>query len=130
YKLIEQVAAVKVNAVLVVPQGPRDAADSGCGKLELDKNGMRDLLDEITTFLQSEGKVTTPKLGKVVLSAHSGGYKVTAAVLDHGGLSDNITDVFLLDASYGSLEWFANWCKADKRHHLVSLFTEHVAGEN
>jgi methylmalonyl-CoA mutase cobalamin-binding subunit len=130
YKLLEQVAAAKVNAVLLVPQGPKDAADSGDGKLELDKNGMRDLLEEVTAFLKAEGKTNTSKIGKVVLSAHSGGYKVTAAILDHGGLSDNITDVFLLDASYGSLEWFVNWCKADKQHHLVSLFTEHLADQN
>src|SRR5207248_11339176 len=73
YKLLEQVAAAKVNAVLVVPQGPKDAADSGDGKLELDHNAMRDLLEEVTAFLQSEARVTTSNVGKVVLSAHSGG---------------------------------------------------------
>src|SRR6185503_2200533 len=61
---------------------------------------------------------------------HSGGYKVTAAILDHGGLVPHVNDVLLLDSSYGSLQWFADWCKADPSHRLVSLFTDHLADEN
>src|SRR6185436_12978172 len=34
YKLMEQLKAAKVNAILLVPQGPKDASDSGGGKLE------------------------------------------------------------------------------------------------
>jgi hypothetical protein len=83
---------------------------------------------------------TTTSVGKIVLTAHSGGYKVTAAILHHGGMAEHITDVLLLDASYGSLEWFADWCKAGAtkaaktrttaEHRLVSLFTDHLADEN
>ena len=29
-----------------------------------------------------------------------------------------------------SLEWFADWCKADPSHRLVSLFTDHLTEEN
>ena len=65
-----------------------------------------------------------------MLAAHSGGYKVTAAILHHGGMPEHVTDVLLLDASYGSLEWFADWCKASPDHRLVSLFTDHLADEN
>jgi hypothetical protein len=130
YRLPEQLAASKLNAILIVPQGPKDASDSGCGKLELDKNGLKNLLDEVTAYLKSQGKIKTDKIGKVALSAHSGGYKVTAAVLDHGGMSDQITDVLLLDASYGSLEWFSAWCAGAKDRRLVSLFTDHLADEN
>ena len=42
YKLIEQLTASGRNAVLVVPQGPRDAPDSGGGKLE-DADGFKQL---------------------------------------------------------------------------------------
>src|SRR5262249_30651623 len=76
------------------------------------------------------GKLTGESVGKVVLSTHSGGYKVTAAILDHGGFKDHISDVLLLDSSYGSLQWFADWCKADPNHRLVSLYTDHLGDEN
>ena len=81
-------------------------------------------------FLNAEGKIHTTRIGRIALSAHPGGYKVTAAILNHGGLADHITDVILLDASYGSLQWFADWCNADPNHRLVSLFTDHLAEEN
>ena len=130
YKLPQQLAATKANAILIVPQGPKDAADSGGGKLELDPGGFAKLIDEVTAYLNSEGKIHTNKVGRIVLSAHSGGYKVTAAILHQGGMEKNITDVLLLDASYGSFEWFADWCKADSNHRLVSLFTDHLAAAN
>ncbi len=129
FKLAQQLADSKVNAILLVPQGPKDASDSGCGKLELDKDGFKNLIDEVTKFLNAEGKIKTSEVGSIVLSAHSGGYKVTAAILDHGGLTDKITDVLLLDASYGSLPWFVDYAKGGNRR-LVSLFTEHLSDEN
>lgn len=130
YRLAEQLTDAKINAILIVPQGPRDAADSGGGKLELDEGGFGRLIDEVTQFLQAEGKIRTAKIGRIVLSSHSGGYKVTAAVLDHGGLTDHITDVLLLDSSYGSLEAFAKWAGASPSHRLVSLYTQHLAAAN
>jgi hypothetical protein len=130
YKLAQQLAAAKVNAILLVPQGPKDAADSGGGKLELDPGGFARFIEEVTDFLKAEGKIKTSSVGKIALTAHSGGYKVTAAILHQGGMPKRITDVILLDASYGSLEWFADWCKADPEHRLVSLFTDHLADEN
>jgi len=130
HRLPDQVTASGVNAILIVPQGPKEAADSGCGKLELDPGAFAKLLEEVCIFLKQEGKITSTQIGRVVLSAHSGGYKVTAAVLDHGGMADHITDVLLLDASYGSLEWFAAWCGGASDRRLVSLYTEHLADEN
>jgi hypothetical protein len=131
YKLPQQLVAAKVNAILLVPQGPGDAADSGGGKLELDPGAFAKLIEEVTAYLKAEGKINTTNVGHIVLAAHSGGYKVTAAILHHGGMPEHITDVLLLDASYGSLEWFADWCKSSPAdHRLVSLFTDHLADEN
>ena len=130
YKLMQQLAAANVNAILIVPQGPKDASDSGGGKLELDPGAFAKLIGEVTTFLNDEHRIHTTKVGKIVLTSHSGGYEVTAAVLHLGKMDDHITDVLLLDSSYGSLEWFADWCKADKSHRLVSLFTDHLAKHN
>jgi hypothetical protein len=130
YKLAEQLSAARVNAILIVPQGPKDAADSGCGKLELDDGAFELLMGEVTDFLKSQRKIHTTRIGRIVLSSHSGGYKVTAAVLDHGGLAEHLGDVLLLDSSYGSLESFAHWAAASVDHRLVSLYTQHLADAN
>ena len=130
YRLAEQFAETKVNSILIVPQGPKDAADSGGGKLELDNGGFERLVDEITQFLKADEKIQTTRVGRIALASHSGGYRVTAAILDSGGLKDHITDVLLLDSSYGSLENFATWAAASPSHRMVSLYTHHLAAAN
>ena len=45
FKLREQIVASGQNVILVFPEGPRDATDSGCGKLE-DKDGLKHLVEE------------------------------------------------------------------------------------
>lgn len=128
HALRKQLAASGRNAILVVPQGPKDASDSGCGKLE-EAGGFERLVREVAQFLKADGKIPTERIGKLTLSAHSGGYKVTSAILEHGGLVPNISDVLLFDASYGGLEVLAAW-GAQKHHRLLSLFTAHLASEN
>jgi hypothetical protein len=128
HALRKQLAASGRNAILIVPQGPKDASDSGCGKLE-DAGGFERLIREVAQFLKTSGKIPTERLGKITLSAHSGGYNVTRAILERGGLARNLTDVLLFDATYGGLEVFAAW-GAQKNHRLISLFTEHLASEN
>jgi hypothetical protein len=130
FGLCEQMTRAGVNAILVVPQGPKDVPDSGCGKLEHDAGAMAALLDEVARFLVDERKITSSRLGHVVLCAHSGGYKVTGVVLRIGGLGDHVTDVLLFDATYGQLESFAAWCAAGGNRRLVSIFTDHLAAEN
>jgi hypothetical protein len=130
YRLREQFAESGVNAVLLVPQGPKDATDSGGGKLELDKDAFKALITEVTDYLAKQGKIHTHRIGKIVLSTHSGGYAVTSAILDHGGLADHITDVLLFDSSYGGLDEFSNWVSAGYKRRLVSIFTAHLAPEN
>src|SRR5256885_4701545 len=49
----------------------------------------RSTLFPYTTLFRSEGRIRTERIGKVALSAHSAGYRVTAAVLDHGGMGEN-----------------------------------------
>ena len=130
YELRQQMAQSKCNAILIVPQGPKDAQDSGGGKLEHEPGAFAALMKEITAFLVLEGKIHTARIGHIALTAHSGGYLVTGAILKHGGMEDAIHDVLLFDASYGELEAFADWAKRSPTHRLVSLFTEHLASAN
>ncbi len=130
YRLREQVVASGRNAVLLVPQGPKSAPDSGDGKLELDAGGFLRLMGEVATWLQRNGNVTTARVGRIVLSAHSGGYGGAGGVLMRGGLNDSITDVLLFDAAYGYYDAFAAWAKASPQHHLLSLFTDDTSTGN
>jgi hypothetical protein len=100
-----------------------------------DPNGFANLVNDVVKFLHDEGKVATTKIGKIVLTAHSGGYKATGFVLQHGGMNDHITDVLLFDATYGQLELFADWIAQNDKvqganRRLVSIFTQHLADEN
>ncbi|MGA2247636.1 MAG: D-alanyl-D-alanine carboxypeptidase/D-alanyl-D-alanine-endopeptidase [Verrucomicrobiota bacterium] len=125
YKLIEQFAGSGKNAVLLVPQGPRNAADSFGGKLE-DTNGFKAFMDEAAGKLRAAGVLarTNFDIGSVILSGHSGGYHVMAAILNHGGLAGKIREVWLFDALYGNADDFVAWQKnADGR--LLDLYTDH-----
>ncbi|MDQ2872704.1 MAG: hypothetical protein M3R35_06215 [Candidatus Eremiobacteraeota bacterium] len=130
YRLREQVASSGRNAILVVPQGPRDAPDSGDGKLELDKDGFARFMHDVASFLQSNGTIPAANVGRIVLSAHSGGYGGAGGVLTNGGLNASITDVVLFDAAYGYFDAFASWQKATPGNHFLSLFTDDTSTGN
>jgi hypothetical protein len=129
YQLPDQLIASGCNAILIVPQGPKDAADAGFGKLE-DAGGFERLIKEIVEYLHDEKKIPTTNIGRIVLTTHSGGYKVTSLILQRGGLRDHITDTLLFDSSYGELEGFADWIKLGHDRRLVSIFTAHLAPAN
>lgn len=125
YKLIEQFAASEKNAVLIVPQGPRNAPDSFGGKLE-DTNGFKIFMNEAMAKLDASGAVgkTNLEIGDIILSGHSGGYHVIAGILDHGGLSDHIREVWLFDALYGNVDNFTAWQKGEQGRWL-DIYTDH-----
>ena len=129
YELIDQCTIGCKNAIFILPQGPKDACDSGCGKLDVE-GGIKRLTDEVLNFLESEGKITSKELGNVVLMGHSGGYRVIANILDHGGLEKNIKEVYLLDATYALLENYADWLERNRKGRLISIFTAHLADDN
>jgi len=125
FKLVEQLAASGKNAVLLVPQGPRNALDSFGGKLE-DTNGFRAFMNEAVEKLRASGALarTNFEIGRIILSGHSGGYHVMAAILDHGGLSEKIREAWLFDALYGGTENFVAWQKAENGR-LLDIYTDH-----
>ena len=125
YKLIEQFAGGGKNAILIVPQGPYNAPDSFDGKLEA-TNGFARFMDEAMAKLQSAGELTNPnaKIGTIILSGHSGGYHVMAAILNHGGLAHKIREVWLFDALYGGAEDFVAW-QGSEKGRLLDIYTDH-----
>jgi len=130
YDLARQMQMSGLNAVLLVPQGPRDVPDSTDGKLQYDKGSLTALLNESIAFLEKEGRISSKStLGHVALTAHSGGYLVTTYILDRKELADKITDVILFDSTYGGLPAFADYASLPN-HRLISICTEHLGHEN
>lgn len=130
YDLAREMHLSGLNAVLLVPQGPRDAPDSDGGKLQHDQGSLTAFLDEALAFLEKEGRVPAGAvLGHIALTTHSGGYLVTTYILDRKELYDKITDVILFDSTYGGLPAFADYA-ATSPHRLISICTEHLGHEN
>ena len=125
FRLIEQLVASGKNAVLVVPEGPHNAPDSFGGKLE-DPDGFKNFMAEVVTTLRARAafKANNFSVGRIILSGHSGGYRVIAGILDRGGRPNNADEVWLFDALYGQTDSFLTW--ADRTHgRLVNLYTDH-----
>jgi hypothetical protein len=128
-KIREQIVASGQNIILVFPQGPRDAPDSSCGKLE-DPDGLKHLVEEALATLHQEGKIDEPQLGQLLLAGSSGAYRGIACSADHGGLDQQIAGIGLLDSSYGNLDMFVDWVKKNPEGKLFSIFTDHLSKEN
>jgi len=125
YQLIEQLVESRRNAVLVVPQGPRDASDSFGGKLEDAEGFKRFMAEVVETLRQRSGlKKKDFALGQIVLSGHSGGYQVISAIVDHGGLTEHVREVWLFDALYAQTSRFLAWIDR-KQGRFIDLYTEH-----
>jgi len=124
YKLIEQLVASGRNAVLVVPQGPWKAPDSFGGKLE-DPGGFKRFMAEVVETLRQRSNLTNKNfgIGQIVLSGHSGGYQVISAILDHGGLTPQVHEVWLFDALYAQTPRFLAWIDK-KQGRFIDIYTE------
>jgi hypothetical protein len=126
YRLARQFAGSRRNAVLVLPETAKNAADSYGGKLQ--QSGMfRELVGDVLNELQRTAIVdrkATP--GHIVLAGHSGAYQVIANILQNGGMP--VDEVLLFDALYGRLPIFLNWIQQDKQHHFIHWFTNHGGG--
>jgi hypothetical protein len=123
YRLREQLDLSGRNAVLIVPQGPKDARDDNFGKLEHEPGGFARLIGEVAAFLRAQGITQATRTGNIVLSSHSGGYGGQAGVLARGGMTDSIADVLMFDTAYAFYDVYASWVKARPQNHLLSLFT-------
>lgn len=117
YELIDQFVESRRNAILVVPQGPRNAPDSFGGKLE-ETNGFKTFMTDVAAAV-TDGQTN---FGRIILSSHSGGYQVQASILSHGGLTKHVSEVWVFDGLYARVEQFATWIDR-KQGRFVNLYT-------
>jgi hypothetical protein len=138
HQLREQLYESKQNAILVVPQLAVMAPDSSAGKLEAPGGFARMLGDALRTLeapavRSAAGLAALPadaSLGRVCVSAHSGGYHAAACALRGGGGGGvTVHETYLFDALYADVDVFRDWVIAGhgkpmgSRHKLVSYFT-------
>ena len=122
FLLPEQLYQSGKNALLILPQGPKNAPDSYGGKLE-QKRTFELLVKEIIEFLYQEKHIVSNDLGNIILSGHSGAYRVMAHILKHGGVKDHIKEVWLFDGLYSQETKFLNWIKSNDGG-FVNIYTK------
>jgi hypothetical protein len=101
-----QFAASGRDAIFILPQGPVNAASGDFGKL-MDEGGMKDLCGDVLSILYRDGTLGRPRIGDVVLSSHSGGYRGAAAAISRGGV--RVRAVNLFDSLFGQVDVFSEY---------------------
>lgn len=131
YRLGEQLHDSGRNAIVIVPQGGKNVPDEDIGKFEKPE-GFKRFMAEALDTLRREGKIPAgATLGSLILSGHSGGYWPIAKVLDKGGLTPSMREVWLFDAAYGGLnEISAPFADPKSPARLRSIFTDHLTTKN
>jgi len=122
YRLPQQVYESGKNAILVVPQGPRNAPDSFGGRLE-DPDGLKNFVRDVAGFLFREAKIRTRTVGSIILTGHSGAYHAISFALLRGGITAQISEVHLFDALYGQTEKYAYWIDHYKGK-MITIYTD------
>ncbi len=115
-RLIQQFTDAKRPAILVLPQGPKNAPDDDPGNFA-QPNGFKNFITELLDSLGKTGRVTQP--GNIVLSAHGGGYRAASNALNFGGMDDNIKETWLFDGLRGDLDKFEIFAKGPGRRLLI-----------
>lgn len=120
HRLREQFTKSLQNAILVVPQGPVNSVDSGDGKMAR-RGGFKKMMREVHGLLQDRGVVRKKqRIGNIIVSSHSGGYRAAAHVLSRGGLE--VRELFFFDSLYANLDEIYAWVKADKTRKFINLY--------
>ncbi len=108
-RLREQVSASGRDAILIVPQGPYEAADSDFGRLD-EPGGHAALVTDAIGLAFRDEQLDVSIKGQVALTAHSGGYNVVANVIEDGGMHVDV--VHLFDALYAREDTFYDFAMA------------------
>ena len=126
YQLTRQLISSGMNAVLVMPEAAKDAADSYGGKLE--KPGVfRALVEDVLQELKNKKLIGAHcASGHILLGGHSGGGEVISYIVENGQIE--INEVVLFDALYDGTEKFMVWIKSDTAHRFIHLFTDYGYG--
>ena len=148
--LREIVASAPGNPILIVPQGPVDAASSRFGGLE-SVSGLTEFLQDLDGLLpplpmDSPPSCFVAEAGTSLLAGHSGGGNPIDLILMDGAdralgrggqasvrelwVWDRIDTVVLLDATYDGLDVLGDWWRGRSGRILKSYFLAGTATES
>ena len=126
YHLASQFVQAKRNAVLVLAESAKNAADSYGGKLEKDSVFLW-LLNDVLNHLKQHNIIPAKgRAGNILLAGHSGAYRVIAYMLQNGCV--DVKQVLLFDALYSETDKYIAWIKRDAKHEFTHLFTNRGGG--
>lgn len=122
FQLLEQFDASGRNAVLVFPEGPKNAPDSYGGKLE-QPQVFQQLMKEVVTKLV-ENKILRSTVFdindcNISLAGHSGAYRVISRIIN----KTPVNEVILFDAMYGGNDAYLQWLSVPD-HRFVNIYTK------
>jgi hypothetical protein len=121
FELATQFAASNANAILLIPEGAKNAPDSYGGKLE-QSDVFKKLVDDVMQFLIDKKAVSTKsRPANILLAGHSGAYRVMANILVKGGLPVN--EVLLFDGLYSETDKYLDWIGQNKQHRFINIYT-------
>ena len=124
FKLIDQFEATGRNAILIFPEGPKNAPDSYGGKME--NSGVFEYFVQELLVQLAQRNIISVKQSKhlnkypITLAGHSGAYRVISKIIQYYP----VKELLLFDALYGANESYLAWLAASKKHRLVAIYTK------
>lgn len=120
-QIAEQLSESRKNAILIVPQGPKNVPDTYGGKLEK-KDGFKMFMHAIHHTIIKHLGCQEQQIGNIVLSGHGGGFRMIGYILMNGGMRERIKEAWVFDDLYDQLAIFSTWMERyDGR--FINLFT-------
>jgi hypothetical protein len=124
FRLAEQFEASGRNAILIFPEGPKNAPDSYGGKFERPEMFalfIKDLLKQLEKYQVIPKKQHfTIKDCSISLAGHSGAYRVISKIIQY----NPIQELILFDAMYGGNEAYLHWIAENDAHRFIHIYTK------
>jgi hypothetical protein len=133
-RVADQISLSKANAVLVAPQFAVNASDSSAGNFwtpGLFTLFLNEASEQLAILHGYLGLARDFDKLNVVIVGYSGGFAPVAWAIHHGGSSERMRGVVLLDALYGELDKFEKWIVGDRyRRFFVSGYLGSTRARN
>ena len=126
YHLSSQFHLSQRNAVLVLAETAKNAADSYGGKLEQEGIFNNLLNDVLKNLVLNKIIPSDCRAGNILLAGHSGAYRVIAYILQNGGVE--VKQVLLFDALYSETDKYMAWLNKDASHEFLHFYTSRGGG--
>ena len=124
YGLTEQFRDANRNAIIIFPEGPKNAPDSYGGKLERPEMFalfINDLLKQLeSNKILPKNKHYSIKDCSITLAGHSGAYRVISKIIQN----NKIDELLLFDAMYGGNVAYLQWIAESNRHRFIQIYTK------